>query len=97
MLQVTFVMRWLSPAHAIGWRLAIVIVLNAFALTLPLTAVDLYVVRYQSHSPAPVAGISIHPRYPSIVAVHTRRITINTHPCTLCGMALWHGTAAVPI
>ena len=38
-------MRWLAPAHAIGWRLAIVIVLNAFALTLPLTAVDLYVVR----------------------------------------------------
>ena len=39
-------MRWLAPAHAIGWRLAMVIVLNAFALTLPLTAVDLYVVRH---------------------------------------------------
>ena len=38
-------MRWLAPMHAIGRRLALVIVLNAFALTLPLTAVDLYVVR----------------------------------------------------
>ena len=77
-------MRWLAPAHAIGWRLAIVIVLNAFALTLPLTAVDLYVVRYPSHSPAPVAGISIRPRYLSIVAVHMRRITISTPPDAHC-------------
>ena len=38
-------MRWLAPMHAIGRRLALVIMLNAFALTLPLTAVDLYVVR----------------------------------------------------
>lgn len=30
---------------AIGWRLALVIMINAFALSLPLTAVGLYVVR----------------------------------------------------
>ena len=57
-------MRWLAPAHAIGWRLAMVIVLNAFALTLPLTAVDLYVVRHtytsatQPHACACACGTS---------------------------------------
>ena len=36
---------FLAPARAIGGRLAALIVLNAFALTLPLTAVDLLAVR----------------------------------------------------
>ena len=38
-------MRWLAPMAAIGWRLALGIMINAFALSLPLTAVGLYVVR----------------------------------------------------
>ena len=63
-------MRWLAPAHAIGWRLAMVIVLNAFALTLPLTAVDLYVVRHISHTA-------------SHVHVHVHVHVAPAHPPTL--------------